>query len=91
MPVYVDLMKAKYGRMVMCHMVADTTDELLAMADYIGVDRKWIQHAGTLREHFDICKTKRAKAIKAGAKEVSTMGLARIMRAKAIAAEETNQ
>lgn len=54
MAVYVDDMKAPFGRMVMCHMLADTTNELLAMADKIGVARKWIQHPGTAKEHFDI-------------------------------------
>ena len=53
--IIVDDMKAPFGRMVMCHMMADTTEELLAMADKIGVDRKWLQAAGTKREHFDIC------------------------------------
>ena len=71
MAVYVDNMKAGYRRMKMCHMVADTTDELLEMADMIGVARRWLQHAGTYREHFDICLAKRALAIKAGALAVT--------------------
>ncbi len=69
--VYVDDMTAPFGRMTMCHMVADTTDELLAMADRIGVQRKWIQHAGTHREHFDICQSKRIKAVHCGAQEIT--------------------
>lgn len=32
MPVYVDDMRAAFGRMVMCHMVAGTLDELHALA-----------------------------------------------------------
>lgn len=64
-------MQAPFGRMIMCHMIADSTPELLAMADRIGVARKWIQCAGTPREHFDICLTKRAKAVAAGAKELT--------------------
>lgn len=42
MTVYVDDVEHVFGRMKMCHMWADTLDELLAMADRIGVDRKWI-------------------------------------------------
>jgi hypothetical protein len=68
--VYVDDMYAPYGRMKMCHLVADTTVELNAMADAIGVARRWIQDAGTWREHYDVCTTKRQLAVKAGAKEI---------------------
>jgi hypothetical protein len=67
--VYVDDMRAPFGRMLMCHMTADTTEELLSMADRIGVARKWIQHAGTWKEHFDIALSKRALAVKFGAIE----------------------
>lgn len=41
--VYVDTYNAKYGRMTMCHMMADSEEELLTMADTIGVKRKWLQ------------------------------------------------
>lgn len=82
MAVYVDTMRAQFGRMVMCHMVADTTEELLAMADQIGVARKWLQEAGTHREHFDIALSKRALAIQFGAREVSMMDIGRIIRAR---------
>lgn len=71
MTVYVDDMRAPYGRMVMCHMIADTEGELLAMADAIGVARRWHQHPGTYRSHFDICLSKRARAVSAGAQELS--------------------
>ncbi len=82
MAVYVDDMRAPFGRMVMCHMVADTTDELLAMADAIGVARRWLQHAGTPKEHFDIALSKRALAVKAGAIEVGKSGLMDVVRRK---------
>lgn len=85
MAVYVDDMEASYGRMVMCHMLADTTAELLAMADKIGVARKWIQKAGTHHEHFDIAKSKRALAIQLGAVEIDRQGLVDILRARRIA------
>lgn len=82
MSVYVDNMRAGYGRMVMCHMVADSRDELLAMADRIGVARKWIQQAGTHLEHFDICLAARKKAVAAGAVELTMRKLGLRIRAK---------
>lgn len=71
MSVYVDDMYAPFGRMKMCHMVADTHDELVAMADTIRVQRKWIQHEGSTGEHFDISMGKRALAVAAGAIEIT--------------------
>lgn len=71
MAVYIDQMDAEYGRMKMCHMAADSTDELLAMADKIGVARRWIQKKGTRHEHFDVCLSKKRAAIAAGAIEMT--------------------
>lgn len=71
--------------MKMCHMIADSTDELLAMAARIGVDRRWIQKAGTAHEHFDIALSKRGLAVEAGAIEVSMMDIGRIIRARRLA------
>lgn len=71
MAVYVDTMRATFRRMVMCHMIADSKEELLDMADKIGVQRKWIQCPGTPREHFDICLSKRKLAVENGAQEIS--------------------
>lgn len=83
MPVYVDGAAHAFGRMKMCHMMADTTAELLAMADRIGVQRKWIQNAGTPTEHFDVCKAKRALAIQAGAiTVVDSRELVKLIRLK---------
>lgn len=71
MAVYVDDMRAGYGRMVMCHMVADTPEELHAMADQIGVARRWYQGPPVTRmPHYDIALSKRALAVKAGALEI---------------------
>lgn len=80
MAVYVDNMRARLGRMVMCHMLADTTEELLAMADEIGVARRWLQHPGTHREHFDIALSKRAEAVKHGAVEITWRQSGEIVR-----------
>lgn len=82
MSVYVDDMNAEFGRMKMSHMIADTTAELLAMADRIGVARRWIQHAGTHQEHFDIALSKRAIAIAAGAQAITWRELSEKCRAR---------
>ena len=67
----------------MCHMWADTVDELLAMADRIGVQRKWIQGHPTLSFgkhrnaswiHFDIAESKRVLAVRHGAIETDLFG-----------------
>lgn len=82
MPVYVDDMKAPYGRMIMCHMVADSDAELHAMAAAIGVARRWHQKAGTPHSHYDICMSKRAAAVRLGAIEIDRAGLGEIIKAK---------
>ncbi|WP_186250764.1 DUF4031 domain-containing protein [Burkholderia gladioli] len=60
MTVYVDDMYryqvGRFGNMKMSHLIADTTDELLAMVDEIGVNRRWIQHPGTRDEFPDISR-----------------------------------
>ena len=67
MTVYVDDMRATFGRMVMCHMLADSDSELHAMADRIGVARRWHQSPPLHDSHYDIAQTKRKAAISAGA------------------------
>ena len=91
MAVFVDDMKAPYGRMLMCHMVADTTEELLAMANKIGVNEKWIQDAGNAHEHFDVAMSKRALAVQYGAREVTMFQLIDFLDAKEEAALPTPQ
>lgn len=66
MSVYVDHSKHGFGRMVMCHMIADTPDELRSMAEKIGVQLKWFQDRASV-PHFDIALSKKAAAIAAGA------------------------
>ncbi|KVL84163.1 DUF4031 domain-containing protein [Burkholderia stagnalis] len=82
MTVYVDDMRARFGRMVMCHMLADTDDELHDMADRIGVARRWWQSPErTSGSHYDIALSKRALAVQAGAVEI-TMRQAAAMNAR---------
>jgi hypothetical protein len=89
--VYVDDMRAAFGRMVMCHMLADSTGELLAMADLIGVQRRWLQKAGTPHEHFDIALSKRALAVAAGAAEVDRKGVAELIARRRAAASDDQE
>ncbi len=66
MTVYVDDMNAGFGRLKMSHMIADTETELHAMADRIGVARRWYQH-----DHYDIALSKRVAAVAAGALQIT--------------------
>lgn len=68
MAVYVDQYKHALGRMKMCHLLADTLDELHAMADRIGLKREWFQNKKT--PHYDVCQSKRELAVGAGAVEI---------------------
>lgn len=89
MPVYVDDMRAKVGRMVMCHMVADTIAELHGMADRIGVARRWYQGPPKTRHpHYDIALSKRALAVAAGASEIRWREAPAITRACLAAMKE---
>ena len=84
MAVYVDNMHetamGKCGRMKMSHMLADSRDELDAMADRIGVARRWSHYPGTYREHYDVSLSARAKAVAAGAIEIDMRQTGRMMR-----------
>lgn len=79
MSVYVDDMSAEFGRMKMCHMIADSPEELFRMAFLIGVSIKHAQNRGNYREHFDICKSKRIKAVMFGAIEITQKELGRLL------------
>lgn len=83
MTVYVDDMRAPFGCMTMCHMWADTDEELLEMADAIGVARKWIQghpvlsfgkHKRASWVHFDVSLGCRGLAVRYGAVETDRYG-----------------
>ena len=80
MAVYVDDMYryelGRFGRMKMSHLVADSTEELLAMADAVGLSRRWLQDSGEWSEHFDVSMSVRARAVAAGAVEVTMRELA---------------
>lgn len=72
MTVYVDDMAARYGRMIMCHMLSDSDEELHEMAAKIGVARRWWQSPhNTSGSHYDIALSKRVLAVQFGAREIT--------------------
>lgn len=83
MTVYVDDVQHRFGRMIMCHCWADSLDELLAMMDRVGVQRKWIQGHPKLSQpryrkaswvHFDITVSKKRLVLAAGGKLTDKYG-----------------
>ena len=83
MAVYVDSGKYPFRGMLMCHLLADSLDELHQMAEKIDMKRIWFQDHGT--PHYDICQERRALAIKLGAIEIDrkkTVALIRMYRAQ---------
>lgn len=78
MSVYVDAPIWPFGRMMMCHMMADTLAELHEMADKIGVARRHYQD--TRIPHYDVCKSKRAQAVRLGAIECDRAQIVEAMK-----------
>lgn len=63
------------------HLAADTNDELHAMAKRLGLPRRWLQSAGTEREHYDLTTPNaRQRAVAAGAVEVGIREMPAIVR-----------
>lgn len=93
MSVYVDAL-ADMGwilrgrRTPSCHMVADTLEELHAMADRIGLWRSWFQpfpkHSCP---HYDLVPSKRAAAVAAGAIELDAVEFVELLQRRGWGAE----
>lgn len=79
MAVYVDEAIWPFGRMVMCHMLADGLDELHGMADRLGLKREWFQHKPGKTPHYDLSKAVRGVAVVYGAVEIDRKKTAEIM------------
>ena len=79
MSVYVDKARNKLGRMLMSHMLADTLDELHAMAQRLGLRRAWFQGDAST-PHYDVCQEKRALALSLGAVEIDRRKTVEIIR-----------
>lgn len=82
MAVYVDSEFIQFGRMKMCHMVADTEEELESMALKLGLKLSWWQYKGTYKSHFDVSKSVREKAIRFGATVIDRAELSGILKKK---------
>ena len=76
MSVYVDSFYTPYRNMLMCHMLADTAEELHVMADTIGIKRKWFQG-----DHYDLPSWLHVRAVAEGAALVRSTDLVRRLRA----------
>lgn len=74
MTVYIKTLRAPSGRLTKCQMLADSDDELHALAQRIRIHkRRWNppenHHAG----YYDVPLTMRADALRAGAVSVSLL------------------
>lgn len=76
MTIYIDDMQrpARIGPVdgVWSHLLSDLPGaagqaELLAFADELGIEARWIQNAGTPTEHFDVTEPTRQRALALGA------------------------
>jgi hypothetical protein len=69
--VYVGTLEYPFSGMIMSHLASPNLEELHKMVDAIGVPRKHFQDDEKhLHPHYDICKSKKALAIKLGAVEI---------------------
>jgi len=78
MAVYVDNVRIPFRGMRMSHMIADSLDELHAMAHSIGMKREWFQQ--TSFPHYDVSDERRAAAVALGAVAVERKELVLAMR-----------
>lgn len=84
MAVYVDKLRthhhiSRLGYRDWCHMLADTTEELLAMAKAIGLPQYAIQNQDSYKEHFDLLPRMRKKAVDRGAIEIGKREVASML------------
>lgn len=78
MAVYVDSARNRLGRMIVCHMAADTERELHAMAQAIGMRLEWFQNKRL--PHYDVSLSRRKLAVSKGAVEITGKQLVLIAR-----------
>lgn len=82
--VYVDDMRAAAviggTRSSWSHLMADSSDELAAIATRLALKPGWIQFAGTFREHYDVTENVRRRAIDQGAIPISMRDVGLLLR-----------
>ncbi len=83
MSCYVDAVRAYPGAGLRfteyCHLLADTRGELHAMADRIGMPRRFFQDH-PWRWHYDLPAHLRAEAVRHGAKELTLHEVGAVLR-----------
>jgi hypothetical protein len=83
MAVYVDAVHSYPGAGLrfteFCHLLADTRDELHAMADQLGVPRRFFQDH-PWRWHYDLPAHVRAVAVELGACEITMHQVGALLR-----------
>lgn len=79
MAVYIDSANLKYRNMIMCHMIADSYEELHDMAQKIGMKKAWFQSNASF-PHYDVCLMRKKKAIQYGAIQLNRRELVYKMR-----------
>jgi hypothetical protein len=78
MAAYVNKLRTRYGSLRFCHLLADSQDELHAMALKLGMDRRNFQTDGI--PHYDLSLAKRDSAIAAGAQVIGRAQLLQLVR-----------
>jgi hypothetical protein len=73
-----------------CHLLADTRDELHAMADAIGMPRRFFQDH-PWRWHYDLPRHLRALAVGHGAREVTLQDVGALLRERRHALREDEE
>ena len=73
--VYVDPLRdngwrLRGNRTPNCHLFADTSEELHAFAERLGMRRSWFQDDPRL-PHYDLTPARRAEAVRLGAREMT--------------------
>jgi hypothetical protein len=82
--VYVDDSRIPWRGHEWSHLTADSTEELHAFAERLGLDR-WLfhqQHGRPWKDHYDVPEAKRRQAVGHGARPVTRREAAEMLREK---------